>query len=273
MKTIKPRHSPSTIVITGSSSGIGAEAAQQLAKRGHTVCLVARHEPALKTVQQRITQAGGQAWIYPCDLTQPDAVQQCAQQMLDEHPRLDVLINNAAHSIRRPIAQSLDRLHDFERTMRINYLGAVAITHALLPRFIAQGHGHVVSVSSLSTQIPIPLFSAYLASKSALESYTRSLQAEMGSAGISTTLVHFPMVRTPMSSRTAIYKYMPMMPVKQAANWLITASEKRPARIAPASGRLGSLLLAAAPGPSTRWPQPLFRLMDSALAQRLNKKG
>lgn len=262
-----------TIVLTGASSGIGAEAARQLAARGARVCLVARREEELREVQQCIQQAGGEAFVYPCDLSDKADIAACVARLLAEQPRIDVLINNAARSIRRPIEASLDRLHDFERTIQLNYLGAVAMTLALLPRFLEQGQGQVVMVSSLSTQIPIPLFSAYLASKSALESFTRSLQAELEHKGISTTVVYFPMVRTPMSSRTAIYKYMPMMSVSKAAGWLVAACERQPTRIARPFGKLGSLLLSAAPGPATRLPQPLFRGMDRLLASWLKRKG
>ncbi|MGB2248480.1 MAG: SDR family NAD(P)-dependent oxidoreductase [Alcanivorax sediminis] len=262
-----------TIVLTGASSGIGAEAAVLMAKRGARLCLVARREEQLREVQQRVEAEGASAAIYPCDLSDNNAIEACASQILAEHPQIDALVNNAAHSIRRPIEQSLDRLHDYQRTMQLNYMGAVAMTLKLLPRFLEQGHGHVVNISSLSTQIPIPLFSAYLASKSALESFTRSLQAEMGHQGITTTVVYFPMVRTPMSSKTKIYKYMPMMHVQKAAGWIVEACEKRPARISRPLGNLGSMLLAAAPGPITKLPQPLFRGMDQLLASRLKKKG
>ena len=175
-----------------------------MARRGARLCLVARREEQLREVQQRVEEEGAYCAIYPCDLSSSEAIEACADQILREQQDIHALVNNAAHSIRRPIEQSLDRLHDFQRTVQLNYIGAVAMTLKLLPRFLEQGHGHVVNISSLSTQIPIPLFSAYLASKSALESFTRSLQAEMGHQGITTTVVYFPMVRTPMSSRTAI---------------------------------------------------------------------
>ena len=161
-----------TIVLTGASSGIGAEAARIMARKGATLCLVARREEQLKEVQQAIEAQGGTAFIYPCDLSDNVAIDACAARILDEHPRIDALVNNAAHSIRRPIEQSFDRLHDYQRTVQLNYIGAVAMTLQFLPRFVQQGHGHVVNISSLSTQIPIPLFSAYLASKSALESFS-----------------------------------------------------------------------------------------------------
>lgn len=262
-----------TVVLTGSSSGIGRQAALQLAERGANLCLVARREDEPNQLKQAIDKLPGNAWVYPCDLSDSDAVDACANAILADHAEIDVLINNAARSIRRPINEALDRLHDYQRTMQLNYIGAVAMTLALLPRMLARGQGHVVSVSSLSTQIPIPLFSAYLASKSALESFTRSLKAELGHQGITTTMVYFPMVRTPMSSRTSIYRHMPMMDVNKAAAWLVTACEKRPARLIPPLGRVGSLALAVLPGPATRLPQPLFRRMDKMLARRLKNKG
>src|SRR5699024_9305860 len=270
---MKPNIYAQTIALTGSSSGIGREAALQMAAKGAHVCLVARRENELNIVQQQIQAQGGTASIYPCDLSDKGAIAACAEHILAEHSIIHALVNNAAHSIRRPIEASFERLHDYERTVQLNYIGAVAMSLALLPRFVEQGYGHLVSVSSLSTQIPIPLFSAYLASKTALESFTRSVQAELGHKGISTTVVYFPMVRTPMSSRTKIYKYMPMMSVDKAAQWLVKACEKKPASVTRPLGRLSSALLAVTPGPATRWPQPLFRGMDKALAWGLKRRG
>ena len=260
-----------TIVLTGASSGIGAVAARQLAALGARVCLVARREDELRQVQQDIQAAGGQAWIYACDLADPASLDQCAESILREHRRIDVLVNNAARSIRRPITEALDRIHDYERTIQLNYLGAVRLTLRLLPRFLAQGSGHVVNISTLSSQIPIPLFSAYLASKSALESFTRSLVAELEHKGITATVVYFPMVRTPMSSKTGIYKHMRMMDVDRAAGWIVTAVSKRPARVTSPVGTIGSLAMAALPGVVTRWTQPLFRQMDRRLRQKLEQ--
>lgn len=254
-----------TVVITGSSSGIGAEAACQLAIRGARVCLVARREEELRQVQTRIARAGGEAWIYPTDLTDEQSLADCAESILAEHPRLDVLVNNAAHSIRRPITDTLDRLHDYQRTININYIAAVGLTLKLLPRMLEQGEGQVVNISTLSSQVPIPLFSAYLASKSALESFSRSLLAELGHKGIDVSVVYFPMVRTPMSSRTQIYKRMPMMDVAKAAGWIVRAVDKRPARVGSPLGTVGSVALAALPGPVTRLTQPAFRQMDRLL--------
>ena len=261
-----------TVVVTGASSGIGAHAARQMAKRGATVCLLARRADELERVRDRITSAGGTAHVYPVDLVDADATDAVIKQLLADHPRIDVLVNNAARSIRRPITESLDRVHDYERTININYLAAVRLTLGLMPRFLEQGHGHVVVSTSMSTQIPIPLFSAYLASKSALESFARSLSAELGDRGITTTIVHFPMVRTEMSDATDIYQAMPMMSARKAAGWLVKAAESRPSRVTSITGRVGELGMATAPGVITAVTRPLFRRMDASLARRTRRR-
>jgi len=261
-----------TVVITGASSGIGAYAARQMAERGATVCLLARRADELEQVRERITSAGGSAHIYPVDLVDADAADAAVKQLLSDHPRIDVLVNNAAHSIRRPITESLDRVHDYERTININYLAAVRLTLGLMPRFLEQGHGHVVVSTSMSTQIPIPLFSAYLASKSALESFARSVSAELGDRGVTTTIVYFPMVRTEMSTATEIYQAMPMMSPRKAARWLVKAADARPARVTSITGRFGELGMATAPGVITAVTRPLFRRMDASLARRTRRR-
>ncbi|MEO6471522.1 MAG: SDR family NAD(P)-dependent oxidoreductase [Aeromicrobium sp.] len=260
-----------TVVITGASGGIGADAARKLARLGATVCILARREDELLAVKTDIERGGGVVHTYAVDLSDPEEADAVAKRLLADHRRIDVLVNNAARSIRRPITDSTDRIHDYERTMAINYFGAVRLTLALVPRFLEQGHGHVVSVSSMSTQIPIPLFSAYLASKTALESFTRSLDAELGSRGMSTTIVYFPMVRTPMSTATDIYQKMPMMSSDKAANWIVKAVVDKPTRVTSIPGAIGGLGMATLPGVVTGATRPLFRRMDKSLARKLKK--
>ncbi|MGJ8757685.1 SDR family NAD(P)-dependent oxidoreductase [Acinetobacter sp. HC8-3S] len=258
-----------TIILTGGSSGIGEQAAIQLASLGAKVCIVARRSDELERVQNLIQQQGGQAWIYPTDITKDDDAQQCIEKILSEHKTVDVLINNAARSIRRPIMEALDRLHDYERTMQINYFAAVRLTLALLPHFLTNGHGHVINVSTMSTQVPIPLFSAYLASKSALESFSRSLKMELGDQGINVSIVYFPMVRTPMSSKTKIYKHMRMLDTDTAAGWLVKAVQEKPYRVTSTSGAIANALLNTAPNTVMNLTRPLFKLMDRRLEKKL----
>lgn len=260
-------------VVTGSSSGIGAEAALQLAERGWTVCLLARRADELDIVAARVREAGGTARTYPVDLTDDADTARVVEQLLAEHPRIDVLVNNAARSIRRSIRDSTDRLHDYERTVAINYLGAVRLTLALLPRFLEQdridgSRGHVVFSSTMSSQLPIPLFSAYLGSKAALESFARSLLAEHGHEGVTTTVVYFPMVRTEMSGATSIYAAMPMMTPDKAARWLVKAATERPTRVTSLGGAVTEAGMSVLPGALTKVITPSIRRMDKRLARR-----
>ncbi|MCL8251551.1 SDR family NAD(P)-dependent oxidoreductase [Aeromicrobium fastidiosum] len=257
-----------TVVVTGASGGIGAAAARRLAGLGATVCLLARRDDELESVADAIRRAGGVAHTYVVDLSDPDDTDAVAARLLADHPRIDTLVNNAARSIRRPITASLERMHDYERTMAINYFGAVRLTLALVPRFLEQGRGHVVISSSMSTQLPIPLFSAYLASKSALESFTRSLVAELGSDGVSATTVYFPMVRTEMSGRTDIYQAMPMLSAERAAGWLVRAVVARPTRVTSLQGAAAEIGMATLPGTVTAGLRPVFRHMDRVLTRR-----
>ena len=257
-----------TVVITGASSGIGAAAAGKLARRGATVCLVARRADLLDEVCAEINEAGGTAFAYPADLTDLDARTAVIEQILAEHPNVDVLINNAARSIRRSITRSTDRLHDYERTMAINYTAAVHLTLGFLPRFQEQGHGHVVVSSTQSTQFPVPLFSAYVASRAALESFARSLNAELTHKNITSTIVNFPMVRTEMSEATEAYNAMRMMSPRRAADMLVKAAEQRPLRVSQPLGLVGELGMATVPQVVTAIIPRLLRERDRQLAER-----
>ncbi|WP_151716132.1 SDR family NAD(P)-dependent oxidoreductase [Acinetobacter sp. TUM15071] len=261
--------SKKTIIITGASSGIGAEAAIQLAQAGATVCLIARRIDELQKIQTTIQFQSGKASIYPADITDPEQLKACLDKILSEHQKIDVLVNNAARSIRRPIVESLDRLHDYERTMQINYFAAVNMTLHLLPHFLKNGAGHIVNISTMSTQVPIPLFSAYLASKSALESFSRSLSMELKDKGIDVSIVYFPMVRTPMSSKTAIYKNMKMLDTPAAAGWIVKAIEGKAYRVSSKAGLVANALLNTTPTWMMNLSRPLFQLMDKRLKSKL----
>ncbi len=240
-----------TIVITGASSGIGAAAAKALSRRGARLLLLARREEELGQLAEDIIAEGGSASCYPVDLSDPDALEATADRILADVPAVDVLINNAGRSIRRPITESLDRPHDFQRTIDLNYLAAVRLSLKFLPGMLERGDGQIVNVSSQSTQLPMPRFAAYVASKSALEGFSRSIAAELAGSGVAVTIVKYPLVRTPMSSATKLYQRLPMLEPDEAAQWLVTAVEKRPARIATRIGRLWEMSTATAPGPTT----------------------
>lgn len=219
------------IVITGASSGIGEQAALLLSKKGAHLCLVARRREELERVQDVIEAQGGTASVYPADLSVDADVDRCAAEILAEHGHVDVLVNNAGRSIRRSIRQSLDRDHDFQRTMQINYFAAVRFTLRLLPGMQERRQGHIVNITSMAVQMASPGYAAYTASKTALEGFSRVLSSEMAGRGIRVTLIRYPLVRTPMSGATDVYSRVPMMGPEQAAGWIVRAVEKQPARI------------------------------------------
>jgi short-subunit dehydrogenase len=260
-----------TIIITGASSGIGAAAATRLAREGARVCLVARRQDQLELVRTAIEKDDGQAWVYPADLSDEKAVDACAQRILAEHARVDILINNAGRSIRRLVVESLDREHDFHRAMQINYFAAVRLTLRMLPRMLEQGSGHIINISSMSAQVPTPRYAAYVASKSALEGFSRTLAAEMVDKGIHITVINYPLVKTPMTAPTKVYRYLRQMDVEHAAEWIVKAIHKRPYRIATRLGETWGMATMALPGPTVEWTGRLFRFVGKRLERRAQK--
>ena len=225
------------IVVTGASSGIGRAAALRLGAAGATVLLVARTGEALEQVGERIAARGGTAHSHPCDLRDPDAIDQLAAEILERHSCVDVLVNNAGHSIRRPIHESYSRLHDFERTMALNYYAPLRLTLALLPTMRAHRSGHIINISTMGVQVNNARFSAYIASKAALDAFARCLATEACSDGIRVTTIHPPLVHTPMTATSPVYDHAPGLTADEAAEMIIEAIRTRPARVAPRFGR------------------------------------
>jgi short-subunit dehydrogenase len=257
-----------TIIITGASSGIGEEAAKQAAREGARVCLVARRREELERVKKQIEAEDGQAWIYAADLSDQAALDACCDAILTDHDSVDVLVNNAGRSIRRPIRESLDRYHDFERVMQINYFAPVRMTLKLLPRFFEQGHGHIINVSSMAALVATPKYAAYGASKAALDAFARSLYAELAHKGIHVTTLNYPLVKTAMTAPTKIYRYMRQMNVEEAARWILDAVNKKPARRTSRLGEAFALGTAIVPGLTARGMGLLFGIMGKRLEKR-----
>ena len=261
-----------TVIVTGASSGIGEAAALRLARGGARLCLVARRAEELQRVQQVVHELGAEAWIYPADLSKASAVEACADAILAEHPQIDILVNNAGRSIRREVRESLDRFHDFERTMDLNYFAVVRLTLRVLPGMLERGDGQIINVSSMSALMPTPRFAAYVASKSALEGFSRTLATELVGSGVAVTVINFPLVRTAMTAPTAIYRYLPQMNVDDAAGWILKAIEKRPLRIANPLGEAWNAATALLPGPTVAWTGRLFRTVGARLQKRADRE-
>ncbi|RAU91052.1 short chain dehydrogenase [Mycobacterium colombiense] len=222
------------ILLTGASSGIGEAAAEQFARAGATVVVVARRQELLDALADRITSAGGDAISIPCDVSDLDAVDALVADVEKRLGGIDILINNAGRSIRRPLAESLERWHDVERTMVLNYYAPLRLIRGLAPGMIERGDGHIINVSTWGVLSEAsPLFAVYNASKAALSTVSRVVETEWGDKGVHSTTLYYPLVATPMIAPTKAYQGMPALTPEEAGEWMITAARTRPVRIAP----------------------------------------
>jgi NAD(P)-dependent dehydrogenase (short-subunit alcohol dehydrogenase family) len=236
-----------TVMITGASSGIGEATAREVARRGATVLLVARRADELDRVRAGIEADGGTARGYVCDLTDPDATDEMVKTVLAEHGAVDMLVNNAGRSIRRSLEYSYDRMHDFERTMAINYFGPVRLILGLMPAMRAQRFGHVVNVVTWGVQIKAPRFAAYIASKTALDTFSRIAGREAYTDNVTFTNVRLSLVRTDMITATDAYERSPAKTPEQAAALVVRALEDRPLTINTMVGSVSEVLNLLAP--------------------------
>ena len=237
-----------TVVITGASSGIGKATALAVAEGGGVPLLVARSADKLAEVKAEIEAAGGAAHVYPCDITDTEAVAATVKEMIADHPAgIDALVNNAGRSIRRSVHLSYDRMHDYERTMSLNYFAAVRMILALLPHMAERRFGHVVNVSSIGVQTAPPRFSAYVASKAALDAFSRVVASETYGDGVTYTTIHMPLVRTPMIRPTRIYDAFPTLTPDEAAAMVVEALTDRPKHLGTRLGTFGVVSHALAP--------------------------
>src|SRR5882757_2600850 len=239
------------VLITGASSGIGRATALKVGAAGGTVLLVARTPEKLEQTRADVEAAGGTAYVHRCDLADMDDVERLAKEVLEQHGRVDVLVNNAGRSIRRSIALSYDRFHDYERTMQLNYFGAVRLILSLLPtmRTSTDGRrgGQIINVSSIGVQTNTPRFSAYVASKAALDAFSRCIASEVIDDGVHITTIHMPLVRTPMIAPTKMYDRFPAITPSDAADMIAKAIVRRPKKVATTLGNVGELSYAVAP--------------------------
>ncbi|MDN4163506.1 SDR family oxidoreductase [Nocardioides abyssi] len=245
------------VVITGASSGIGQVTALKVAQAGGVPVLVARGKDKLEDLKALIELRGGTAHVHPCDLSDLDAIDALCTTLVTELPSVDVVVNNAGRSIRRSLKLSEGRFHDFERTMQLNYFGAVRLVMGLLPAMRQQKSGHVVNVSSIGVQTNPPRFSAYVASKSALDSWSNVVSSELVGDGISFTNIHMPLVRTPMIAPTKLYDKFPTISPAQAADLVVEAMVGRPHEINTLLGNAGAVA-------HTLAPRLTFRILNLA---------
>ena len=271
-RTLGGRVKDKVIVITGASSGIGKATAIKMAAAGAHVILVARGEEKLVETKKEIDAAGGKCWMYTADVSDLASCDALVARVLKEHGTCDFLVNNAGRSIRRGVINSFDRFHDFERTMQLNYFGALRLIMGFLPKMIAQRRGHIINISSIGVLSNAPRFSAYVASKAALDSFAACASSEFLDKGIHFTTINMPLVRTPMIAPTKMYENVPTLSPEQAADLVVEAIVYRAVRIATRLGIFGAISHAAAPRLTQIMLNTAFNMFpDSAAAQ--GKKG
>jgi len=272
-RTLSGKVKDRVVVVTGGSSGIGQATALKLADAGATVLIVARDPEKLEATRKQIADAGGKCFTYSCDLADMTAIEGTAQKILSDHGGVDFLINNAGRSIRRAVLNSLDRFHDFERTMQLNYFGAVKLILAFLPKMVERRRGHIINISSIGVLSRAPRFSAYVASKSALDAFTECAASEFIDKGIHVTNINMPLVRTPMIAPTKMYENVPTLSPEEAAGLVVEAIVRRPVRIATRLGVFAAVCHAIAPKVTQVLLNTAFNMFPDSAAAQGKKSG
>ena len=262
------------VLITGGSSGIGLAAAHKMAEAGAITIICGRDEDKLADAKKEIAERGFDCITYQADVADMADCDRFVQVLIENHGGVDVLVNTAGRSIRRAIEASYDRFHDFERTMQLNYFGCLRLTMGLLPKMIAQKRGHIINISSIGVLTNAPRFSAYVASKAALEAWTRCASSELSDVGIKFTTINMPLVRTPMIAPTKIYQNVPTLAPEEAADMIAEAVVYKPVRIATRVGVFGQVLHALMPRVAQIVLNTTFRMFpDSDASKGGDKKA
>ena len=260
------------VVVTGGTSGIGEATAIKMAEAGAKVVIVARDPEKAKETLAKIKASGGSAKFYSCDLSSLDDCDKLVAMVLKDFGTCHYLVNNAGRSIRRGIANSFDRFHDFERTMSLNYFGSLRLIMGFLPAMMKQNKGHIINISSIGVLTQAPRFSAYVASKAALDAFAGCAASEFVDNNIHFTTINMPLVRTPMIAPTKMYNSVPTLSPEQAADLVVEAIVYKPVRIATRLGIAGAVLHAVSPKLTQIILNAAFRMFpDSTAAQ--TKKG
>lgn len=270
-RTLKGTVAGKVVLITGGSSGIGLAAAHKFAEAGATTIICGRDQDKLDEACSEAKAKGYQFIAYSADIADMTDCDRFVQLLIDNHGGVDFLINNAGRSIRRAIESSYDRFHDYERTMQLNYFGCLRVTMGFLPGMVAKRKGHVVNISSIGVLTNAPRFSAYVASKAALDAWTRCASSEFADQGITFTTINMPLVRTPMIAPTKIYNNVPTLSPEEAADMIAQACIFKPVRIATRLGITGQLLHALVPRVAQITMNTSFRMFPDSTAAKGSK--
>ena len=272
-RSLKGKVKGKVVVITGGSSGIGLATAQKVAAAGATTVIVARGEEELFKARDEMKAAGGKVFAYTADLSDMADCDRLVATILQEHGQVDVLVNNAGRSIRRSIEASYDRFHDFERTMQLNYFGSIRLIMGLMPSMTQRRKGHIINISSIGVLANSPRFAAYVASKAALDAFSRCAQGELSGKGISFTTINMPLVKTPMIAPTKMYDSVPTLSPDEAADLVVKGIIERPSRIATRLGIFAALINAVAPKAYEAVMSTAFELFPDSAAAKGDKKA
>ena len=261
------------VLVTGGSAGIGRSIAMRLAQAGAKTLIVARDPDKLELTRREFSVQGLEVETYSADISEPVECAAIVERILSEHGGIDILVNNAGRSIRRAVENSYDRPHDFERLIRLNYLSAVQLAMGFLPGMAERRSGHIVNISSIGVLTTLPRFSAYVASKAALEAWTDCAASEFLDHGVAFTNVNMPLVRTEMIAPTKFYEHVPTLDPEEAADLVVDALIRRPARVATRLGRFGQAVHALAPNMGRIVLNTAFRMFPESAAARGVKEG
>jgi NAD(P)-dependent dehydrogenase (short-subunit alcohol dehydrogenase family) len=274
-RTLRGTVGGKVVLVTGGSSGIGLSAARKFAEAGAITIICARGEDKLAEAKKEILAAvkDAQLHTFSVDISNEASCAEFVKTLHAQFGGVDFLINNAGRSIRRAVEASYDRFHDFERTMQLNYFGALRITLGLLPGMVAKHKGHIVNISSISVLVNAPRFSAYVASKAALDAWTACAASEFADQGVTFTTINMPLVRTPMTAPTKIYDSMPLLDPEDASDMIVNACVNRPVQISTRLGTFVALLHALTPRVTQVLMNTTFRMFPDSAAAKGDKSA
>lgn len=272
-RTLKGQVKGKVVLVTGGSSGIGKATAHKLAEAGAITIIVARDPEKLAEAKKEFAADGLELIAYSADISDYAQCDDFVRQVTEEYGGVDILINNAGRSIRRAIENAFDRFHDYERCMQLNYFAAVRLTMGLLPKMLEKKKGHIINISSIGVLTNAPRFSAYVASKSALEAFSRCAASEFADRGISFTSINMPLVRTPMIAPTKLYQNVPTLSPEDAADLVVDAIVHKPMRIATRLGIFGQIVHAVSPRVAQIIMNTSFRMFPDSTAAVGKKDG
>lgn len=251
------------VIITGASSGIGAELVRQLGRAGAKLVIAARDEQRLYALAQ--TYPG--TLVVPTDVTDPDACKRLIERTVEHFGRIDVLVNNAGVSMWAKFEDITD-LTLFDRLMKVNYLGSVYCTHYALPH-LKTSKGLIAAISSVTGKTGVPTRTAYAASKHAVQGFFDSLRIELMGSGVDVTVISPGFVQTEMRERalgadgkpivTSHLNEAEVMPVEDCVKVIVRALQRRRRDVIVASFRVRLA--------------PVLKVFVPGLVDRLAKQG